>query len=160
MGKYINFDYYSYIIIMDEDEITDNESENYSDDDYTIDEELIYDDEIDTISNSIISNTIVSNDESYINSYKNKKDINPYLTKFELTKILSIRTQQIAKGSPTLVEIPTDLLNTKVNENIDIHYEIARLELKENKCPLMIRRYINNKHIDVKINDLINKYDY
>tara|TARA_B100000131_G_C18052911_1_gene587189 strand:+ start:909 stop:1295 length:387 start_codon:yes stop_codon:yes gene_type:complete len=97
------------------------------------------------ISNTITSNNILSSDEIYIKI--NNNNINPYLTKFELTKLLSIRTQQIAKGSPILVNIP---------KNIDDPYEIAKIEFKENKCPLMIKR--NNKYI--RIHELINKYNY
>tara|TARA_B100001094_G_C18190048_1_gene806514 strand:- start:1632 stop:2045 length:414 start_codon:yes stop_codon:yes gene_type:complete len=113
------------------------------------DEEKDLEDEL-----SYISNSIISNDETYIKSNINKINTNPFLTKFEFTKILSVRTQQIARGCPTMIEIPQDLLN-----NNDIYYEIAKLEFKQNKIPLMIRRYESNgKFKDIKINDLINKY--
>jgi len=117
------------------------------------------DDNDDTIYNSIITNSIISNDESYIKINNNIN--NPYLTKFELTKILSIRTQQIARGSAVLIDIDKDFINNCNKDNKDIYYEIARLELINNKCPLMIRRYNNNnKYTDIKINSLINKYNY
>ena len=119
-------------------------SYNESDEEKDLDDELSY-----------ISNSIISNDETYIKSNVNKLNLNPFLTKFEFTKILSIRTQQIARGCPPMVEIPEDLLNN----NNDIYYEIAKLEFKQNRIPLMIRRYESNgKFSDVKINDLINKY--
>ncbi len=101
---------------------------------------------------SYISNCIISNDETYINSSINNNNTSKYMTKFELTSILSIRTQQIARGSPLLIEL---------SDNITDPFEIAKLELQQNKCPLIIRRYdSNHKYIDVKINDLIIKHDY
>ena len=104
---------------------------------------------------SYISNSIISSDETYIKSNINKLNINPFLTKYEFTKILSVRTQQIARGCPPMVEIPQDI----IDNNKDVYYEIAKLEFKNNKIPLMIRRYESNgKFSDVKINDLINKY--
>ena len=143
-----------------------DDSQTYDTDDNIEDtiDDIISDDESDnnddTIQNSIISNSIVSNDETYI-KINNSNINNPYLTKFELTKLLSIRTQQIARGSSILIDIDKDFINNCNKENKDIYYEIARLEFKNNKCPLMIRRYTNNnKYIDIKINSLINKYNY
>ena len=101
---------------------------------------------------SFISNSIVSNDETYINQNSNNLKTSPFLGKLELTKILSIRTQMIARGSPKLVEIPT---------NMSDPYEIAKLELQQKKCPLMIRRYFpDNKYVDVKVSNLIIKHSY
>tara|TARA_B100001093_G_C26708500_1_gene962346 strand:- start:363 stop:779 length:417 start_codon:yes stop_codon:yes gene_type:complete len=101
---------------------------------------------------SYISNSIVSNDETYINQNSNNLKTSPFLGKLELTKILSIRTQMLARGSPKLVEIPM---------NMSDPYEIAKLELQQKKCPLMIRRYFpDNKYVDVKVSDLIIKHSY
>ncbi len=121
---------------------SDNETNEFE---YTIEENDDNTTINSNISNTIISNNILSSDD--INIKLNNNIINPYLTKFELTKLLSIRTQQIAKGSPILVNIP---------KNIDDPYEIAKIELRENKCPLMIKR--DNKYI--RIHELINKYNY
>ena len=144
---------YKYIyIIMEEEDYEqfsdDNVSEvsidNSDEEDKDLDDELSY-----------ISNSIISNDETYIKSNINKLNMNPFLTKYEFTKILSVRTQQIARGCPPMVEIPQDI----IDNNKDIYYEIAKLEFKNNKIPLMIRRYESNgKFMDIKINDLINKY--
>ena len=52
-------------------------SYNESDEEKDLDDELSY-----------ISNSIISNDETYIKSNVNKLNLNPFLTKFEITKIL------------------------------------------------------------------------
>lgn len=131
--------------IDDYEENFDEETIEYSDDyEETID--------IDEENISCISNSIVSNDESYIKYYTNKEKFNEYMTKCELTKILSVRTQQIARGCPVSIIVP---------DNIYDPYDIAKLELKNKKCPLLIRRYSpDNSYVDVKINDLIIKHSY
>lgn len=126
------------------------ENENFSDEDQEIDSEDM--DDITEESISYISNSFVSNDETYININIKNNNTSKYLTKYELVSVLSIRSQQIARGSPILIEVPKD-----VNDP----YEIARLELIEKKCPLMIRRYnTSNKYIDLKLNDLIINHEY
>ena len=124
--------------IEEEDDI-DNFIDN-SDDDIDEDEDEV----------SYISSTIISNDESYIKNDITKIKTSPYITKFEYTKLLSIRTQMIARGSPILIEL---------TEKISDPYQIALLEYKNNKCPLLVRRYYpNGKYEDIKNQDLINKF--
>ena len=68
-----------------------------------------------------------------------------YLTKYEKARILGIRAMQIANGAPVLVETGNELdpLN------------IAELELKEGKTPLIIRRNLpDGTHEDVAVNEL------
>lgn len=73
--------------------------------------------------------------------YKNlesdkKKSSIPFLTKYEKSRIIGIRAQQINKGSPILVDISNyDEITPK---------EIALLELKEKKIPIIIRRTMPN----------------
>uniref|UniRef100_A0A7E4ZZD5 RPB6 homolog n=1 Tax=Panagrellus redivivus TaxID=6233 RepID=A0A7E4ZZD5_PANRE len=56
----------------------------------------------------------------------------PFMTKYERARILGTRALQIAMGAPVMVELEgeTDPL------------EIARKELKEQKIPIIIRRYL------------------
>ena len=56
----------------------------------------------------------------------------PYMTKYERARVLGTRALQIAMGAPVMVEIEdeTDPL------------EIARKELKDQKIPIIIRRYL------------------
>nr|UOX61090.1 MAG: DNA-directed RNA polymerase [Diabrotica toursvirus 3a] len=66
-----------------------------------------------------------------------------FLTKFEKTRILSVRTQQILSGGKIFV-------NPKSNDP----FEIAQQELMEKKIPLLIRRYFHGKYHDISVNEL------
>jgi DNA-directed RNA polymerase subunit K/omega len=57
----------------------------------------------------------------------------PIITKYEIARILGVRTKQINSGSSIYV---------KTNENIIDGYYIALQELKEKKIPFIIRRPI------------------
>jgi len=56
---------------------------------------------------------------------------NPFLTKYERTKILGQRTKQLNLGTKPLIPVP---------DNIIDNYLIAQLELKEKVIPVIIRR--------------------
>jgi len=56
---------------------------------------------------------------------------NPYLTKYEKTKILGLRAKQINAGALPFVDVPEKVIDG---------YTIAQLELKEKKMPFIIRR--------------------
>lgn len=56
---------------------------------------------------------------------------NPYLTKYEKTKILGLRAKQLNAGAIPFVDIPEKVIDG---------YTIAELELKERKIPFIIRR--------------------
>lgn len=77
-------------------------------------------------------------------SIQNINNNNKFLTKFEKTRILGIRAEQILAGSIIFVE--TDSVDP---------YEIALEELNAKKIPLIIRRYFNNNtYIDINVNSL------
>jgi DNA-directed RNA polymerase subunit K/omega len=112
-------------------------------------------------------NKIISDDEEYDNEtiissvnipdsiefYKNYKEYSkskitdPCLTKYEKTKVLSERTQQIENGS--IIYIP---LNDKLQDS----YSIALEEFKQKKIPFIICRPLpNSKDFEYwKLNDL------
>lgn len=71
----------------------------------------------------------------------------PFITKFERARILGIRTEQIMAGSQIFV----DTLSTDP-------YEIAEEELKQKKMPLLLRRFIHNKYIEISVNVLEDIY--
>ena len=56
---------------------------------------------------------------------------NPYLTKYEKTKILGLRAKQLNSGANPFVEVPEKVIDG---------YTIAELELKGHKIPFIIRR--------------------
>ena len=89
-----------------------------------------------------------------IEFYKNYKEYNkvritdPCLTKYEKTKVLAERTQQIENGS--IIYIP---LTSKLTDS----YSIALEEFKQKKIPFIISRPLpNSKGFEYwKLNDLM-----
>lgn len=70
----------------------------------------------------------------------------PFLTKYEHTRILGIRSKQLNSGATPFITIPIDMING---------YTIANQELKEKKIPFIIRRPIPNGASEYwKIEDL------
>jgi DNA-directed RNA polymerase subunit K/omega len=59
----------------------------------------------------------------------------PILTKYEKTRILGQRAKQIETGAVTLVNVPPNVIDS---------YLIAKLEMKQNKIPFIIRRPLPN----------------
>ena len=70
-----------------------------------------------------------------------------FINKFEKTKIISERAQQLANGSTPLLKNP---------ESYSSVFEIALEELKHKKIPFILKRFINNKYEYWKLEDLIN----
>ena len=93
---------------------------------------------------------IVSVNELYGSSLSKSKRTRPYLTQFEITKILSIRAQQLENGSPPFIPITDELLNSK---------SIAYEEYRQKCVPFIVRRYLPNKsYEDWKLSDFKNAY--
>jgi DNA-directed RNA polymerase I, II, and III subunit RPABC2 len=70
----------------------------------------------------------------------------PYLTKYEKTRILGVRTKQINEGAPIFVEADSSIIDG---------YIIAEKELQERKIPFIIRRPIPNGGSEYwKVSDL------
>ena len=81
-------------------------------------------------------------------SYNEKKDkyiTSKYLNKYEKTKVISERVQQLSNNSKPLIANP---------ENYSNIYEIAIEELKQKKIPFIIKRPINNTYEYWKLEDL------
>eukprot|EP00088_Acartia_fossae_P021346 TRINITY_DN22810_c0_g1_i1.p1 TRINITY_DN22810_c0_g1~~TRINITY_DN22810_c0_g1_i1.p1 ORF type:complete len:134 (-),score=43.73 TRINITY_DN22810_c0_g1_i1:117-518(-) len=75
-----------------------------------------------------------------------KRITTPYLTKYERARVLGTRALQIAMCAPVMVELEgeTDPL------------QIAMKELKHQKIPIIIRRYMpDGSHEDWAIDELI-----
>lgn len=70
----------------------------------------------------------------------------PYLTKYERTRLIGARAEQLNRGSLPTVKVG-NLKNT---------IDIAKKELEERKIPFIVRRKLpNNKYEDWKIEELI-----
>ena len=124
------------------------DEEDYNDD-Y---EETIYDSgNEDVYDTTLIPSTDVPDSIEFYKNYKEyskNKITDPCLTKYEKTKILSERTQQIEDGS--LLYIP---LTDKLTDS----YSIALEEFKQKKLPFIICRPLPNSsgYEYWKLNDLI-----
>ena len=68
-----------------------------------------------------------------------------YLNKYEITKILSKRCEQLENGCHPLIS------EYEIYNNV---YDIAFQELKDKKIPFILKRLINNKYEYFKLEDL------
>ena len=69
----------------------------------------------------------------------------PIMSKYEKTKIIGIRAEEIARGAQPLIEVPPGITKAE---------KIAEEELKQRKTPFILRRLINNKYEYWRIEDL------
>lgn len=99
----------------------------------------------------LINSDILMEDLSSFNTNYNKMKKNnitqPVLNKFEKTKIISERAQQLANGSFSFLKNP---------ESYNSIYEIAIEELRQKKIPFIIKRPISNGFEYWKLEDLEN----
>jgi DNA-directed RNA polymerase I, II, and III subunit RPABC2 len=90
---------------------------------------------------------IVDIAKTYENYYHQKKETKPFLTKFERAKIIGVRAEMIANGAPAVVNVP---------QGVTSAYEIAKLEFKERRIPLFIRRFLPNGVVeDWRLSDMV-----
>jgi len=61
-------------------------------------------------------------------------------TKYERARLIGIRAEQIARGSPVFID----------TKNMTNHMEIAEKEYDMGKCPLLVERSIIDSDIDTK----------
>ena len=87
----------------------------------------------------VLMNSITNEDTTafYANYQEMKKTYisPPFLTKFEKTKVISERSQQLSNGAVSFLK------STKNYNNV---YEIAMEELKQKKLPFIIARPVVN----------------
>jgi|MDTG01.4.fsa_nt_gb DNA-directed RNA polymerase subunit K/omega len=123
----------------------DEDSNSESDDDNTVDDNLIIDDIEDM-------NVFRKNYDQLLK--ENKSSL--YLNKYEITKILCKRCEQLENGCQPLIK------DYEIYDNV---YDIALRELNNKlpngqsdcKIPFILKRLINNKYEYFKLNDLIIK---
>ena len=90
------------------------------------------------------NNDIIENIENE-DEIKEKQTTN-YITKYEKAKIIGFRAQQLSKGAAPAIEI-----GEEYNP-----YNIALMELEQNRLPLMIKRKLPNGNVEYwKTNELI-----
>ncbi len=71
------------------------------------------------------------------------------LTKYEIIRIISVRAQQIAAGSPLFLE------ENEIPGGLTDPVELAKLELKRGKLPLLIERREGDKISLIDIRKLL-----
>ena len=63
----------------------------------------------------------------------------PILTKYEITKIIGMRTVQLDNGLEPFISVPSDIIDSST---------IAKMELQQKKIPFIIKRPISYKHFE------------
>lgn len=126
-----------------ENEDLDIDSDNNEDElENEFDDNLIYTDKIDNNSEE----DIILNKNNIIIIDNDKRKTLPILTKYEITRIISIRSSQIENGAEPCVRI-----DSKINNPI----KMAKLELLMGETPLILRRKIySNYYEEWKIKEL------
>jgi len=69
----------------------------------------------------------------------------PIMSKYERTKIIGIRAEEIARGAQPLIEVSPGITQAE---------KIAEEELNQRKTPFILRRLINDKYEYWRIEDL------
>lgn len=103
------------------------------------------------MSSDILDNLSINQINDYTDVYQDY-DISNNITsnkmsKYEYTKVLGMRAQQITMGAEPLINITNDMKSA---------IEVAEEELRQRKTPYIISRKINSKKTDFwKIEDMI-----
>tara|TARA_B100000787_G_scaffold160357_1_gene139335 strand:- start:213 stop:608 length:396 start_codon:yes stop_codon:yes gene_type:complete len=129
---------------MSDDELSDvaslNDEKVESDESDSSDEETIISDNM-IINNIEDSNVFRKNYESL----KKNNVTSLFLNKYEITKILCKRSEQLESGCIPLIA------NYERYNNV---YDIAFEEFQNKKIPFILKRFINNKYEYFKLEDL------
>ena len=137
----------------DEDEFSEvDEDHETEDDDSDDDKQTNKDDEDDDVEDDDEDTDFVILDEvAAFTTTNDRRNTSPYLTKYELSKLIAIRSQQIQRGAKIFVE-KRDFLDGKFPVE---SYGIAIKELRMKRIPLIIRRNLpNGEKIQISVNDL------
>ena len=142
-------------IILSDDEDNDENDEYDVDNDEDAEDDIIEENDDTCLMNLTSHKKIVNNhfdiqkkkiitpDESGVDPYHQSQ---PILTKYEITKIIGLRAQQLADGAIAMVTVPSGMTNVT---------DIATLELQQKKLPFIIKREFSEKHIEYwRIKDL------
>lgn len=112
--------------------------ESINDDNESLEDE----DENNNITNNALYNITASEDIEF-NTKKSMK----YITKYEKTKLIGIRAQQLASGANPYVEVPKHM--TDVEKIAELEYELKRI-------PLIVQRNMPNNTTEYwKLEELI-----
>lgn len=132
-------------IIIDDDEELPKKKKEDEDDNNKIEE-----DEEDDDNNNMVHDDdnveIITDGEQFINP--NDRITSEYMSRYEFVKLVGVRATQISQGVVVMTNI----------DNLNDPIEMAIKEIYDNKCPLIIKRYIGlNKYEQWSARELIKK---
>lgn len=78
---------------------------------------------------------LVNVDNTYTNYIKEVKTTRPYITKFEIAKIIGTRAEQLASGAVANIKVPAYITDVR---------KIAEMEFYQKKIPFIVRRKLPN----------------
>ena len=99
-------------------------------------------------STNTIVQTVIEDLSNFNNTHTIEKEnyiTRPYITKYEKTKVLSERAQQLSNGSESFLKNPQSYSNVA---------DIALEELRQGKIPFIFRRPVANHFEYWKLEDL------
>ena len=140
--------------LEDPDDISNLEESDteLSDENNEKDDEILEDNRSILAIHTISKNDIVNTDTSYHKMMNETRTTRPYMSKFEFTKLYGLRTQQISNGANPLVKVPSNITDAK---------DIVKLELRQQKIPIIIRRYTSIRtYEDWQVSDFLNLHVY
>ena len=121
-------------------EFEEHEEQEFFEIDADVVADEVYDDEY------LCINEDVEADPEKVYKETKKKTTLPFLTKYERARLIGIRAEHISLGAPPLVKLEKGIIDP---------IEIAIIELKMKKIPIIIRRYLpDDTYEDWKISEL------
>jgi len=126
----------------DEDEDSLFDSDDESDDDYPL--------------NEVKNNNQHSYAKYYVKIPDDERMTTNVMSLYEYTAIISLRAKQISNGMSKMPNTFIDPSEIIKNNSQNIEELIAIKELKEGKCPMKIRRFIDDTHYEIwSANELV-----
>ena len=121
--------------IDDEDKDINNLDDDYSDNDKSDNEDnnIIDDEDDEDFEPTILDYSLIEEEDDIIKEIN--KITRPFLTKYEMVKLLATRTNQLARGAKPMIKNVDYSITPK---------DLAKLELKEKVIPLIVLRPIPN----------------
>ncbi len=78
--------------------------------------------------------------ETVIKTDPSKHTTRNVMTKYELTKVIGMRVEQLARGSPTMIDVEAEI----GTGNVHTLHKIVHLELEKKLIPFIIQRPLPN----------------
>lgn len=124
----------------DEDEDVVDDADNEADDDHVIDKDEDDDDDIIEDDDDDVELDVETPDDLIEYIVKEEDRItSDYLSKYEMIELINIRATQISKGDYPFTDV----------KNLRDPISMAKKEIYDNRCPLLVKRGIGNNKFEV-----------